>query len=268
MPSRLASDGLPARENGRWALEKLEFLEYYGRVALTVTRTFRTRHYLDLFAGPGMNVDMHRPAEEWEGSPLRALRLVDEAEQTVAFTHATFVNKSEEDFSALRVRIDRLYERAEARIPRGTVPPPPQAPAPPPVSVDASVGRTWDAAVEAFTTDRIGLRTVDRLSGLIVSDTVALPQSNPAHARCGSDMGMARGASRAIYTVLVRGDSTRSTVTASAQWIMPLLGDCSTTGVVSASAEKAGGVRAIFGDSGVTDPGNGGVSRIVFGLRR
>src|SRR5688572_9407648 len=112
-PGPVARDGLPARENGRWAIEKLDFLEYYGRVALTITRTFRTRHYLDLFAGAGVNVELRRHEEEWHGSPLRALRLVDEAQQTVAFTHATFVNDNREEATALQTRIDQLYDRGE-----------------------------------------------------------------------------------------------------------------------------------------------------------
>ena len=120
MPDRQASDGLPARENGRWALDKLSFLDYYGSVALTVTRRFRERHYVDLFAGPGRNVE-RGGVEEWEGSPIRVLKLRDEAHDRVSFTHATFVNLNEGDFNTLRQRIDALYDRGEAVIPRENV---------------------------------------------------------------------------------------------------------------------------------------------------
>lgn len=120
-------------------------------------------------------------------------------------------------------------------------PPPAAPPPPPPTDVGASYGRTWDAAVSLLTERHIGIRTIDRPSGLIVSDTVALGGTTPeTHAGCGSN----RVPRWAIYTILVRGDSTRSTVDATARWSMGILGECPTMGGWERELETAVKARA------------------------
>lgn len=90
MPPRLsATDGLPMRENGEYAKEKLRFLDYYLPSALTATTAKRHRVYVDLFAGPGINASA---ASEYEGGALRALK-ASSRNGAVTFTDAVLVNK-------------------------------------------------------------------------------------------------------------------------------------------------------------------------------
>jgi len=105
----LASDGLPARLQGRYAAEKLEFLDRYLSAALSATRTKRRRVFLDLFAGPGLNRDEH--GVELDGSPMRAIRAVASQGQPVAFTEYFGINLDATDDMALK-------ERALARVPQ------------------------------------------------------------------------------------------------------------------------------------------------------
>lgn len=106
-----AADGLPARNNGAWAKDKLSFLDEFVRPALQATSRKLERHYLDLFAGPGINVDgSKKPPEEFEGSALRVLPMRAAHDPSVFFTSATLVNKDERDFIALRARVERLFE--------------------------------------------------------------------------------------------------------------------------------------------------------------
>ena len=63
MPTRIASDGLRARENGEWAVTKLLFLDRFGPTAIDATRRKHNRVFVDLFAGPGMNIDPRSEGE-------------------------------------------------------------------------------------------------------------------------------------------------------------------------------------------------------------
>src|SRR6185503_18513669 len=56
LPDVIAQDGLPARDSGRWGLTKLSFLDDYCPAALQATKRKLQRCYVDLFAGPGINV--------------------------------------------------------------------------------------------------------------------------------------------------------------------------------------------------------------------
>jgi three-Cys-motif partner protein len=116
-----AKDGLVARPNRPWALPKLAFLDYYAPIALTITEKFRERHYVDLFAGPGQNVDYKRPVDEWEGSPIRMLATTGEHRPTLSFTHATLVNLDPQHVAALEARVERLYAQGRGRVPRVNV---------------------------------------------------------------------------------------------------------------------------------------------------
>ena len=126
----------------------------------------------------------------------------------------------------------------------------PKAPAPAAprtaLSVAASFSRTWDAVVDAFAERSIPIKTIDRSSGLIVADEMALPGPSIdriKYADCGSDgMGTRFVASRAGYNVLVRGDSARSTVKVTARFVSvnavnAKSADCSTTGLLESAIE-------------------------------
>lgn len=102
----VAKDGLRARDNGEWGIDKLEFLSEYGPIALKATQGKRTRHYLDLFAGPGVNV-VRGGAREFEGSPLRALEIHAPGDSRIHFTDAWFVNRDRRDCEALESRVAR-----------------------------------------------------------------------------------------------------------------------------------------------------------------
>lgn len=104
----IASDGLRARENGAWARDKLSFIDDFVPPALQATQRKRERWYVDLFAGPGKNVD--DAGEEFDGAALRALRAVTSNDARVAFTHAVLVNLDSEDHAALTRRVDALDE--------------------------------------------------------------------------------------------------------------------------------------------------------------
>lgn len=115
----IANDGLPARDSGEWGKTKLDFLSRFGPLALDATEPMPTRCYVDMFAGPGLNVG-RRTGEEFLGSPLKALDLVG-PRFGKAFTHAFFVNEESEAHQALGQRIDRSYEISPRAIPRSSV---------------------------------------------------------------------------------------------------------------------------------------------------
>src|SRR5215208_3514089 len=116
MPEIIASDGLPARDNGTWAKEKLSFLDEFGPRALLATKRKRERHFVDLFAGPGLNKD-RRTGEEFPGSSIRAIKMRASADESTAFTHAVMVNVDPEDHDALRERVRRVVASGESRVP-------------------------------------------------------------------------------------------------------------------------------------------------------
>ena len=116
----IASDGLIARRSGRWAKEKLDFLDRVFPPALAATTSKLQRHYIDLFAGPGRNVD-HRNREEFTGSALRALAARSQADPRVYFTHGWLVNLEQPDHDALHARVDRLFDEGKCPTARGNV---------------------------------------------------------------------------------------------------------------------------------------------------
>jgi three-Cys-motif partner protein len=116
MPVVTGSDGLRARDNGEWGADKLAFISHFAPVALTATQNVPQRHYIDLFAGPGLN-RVRNSNEEFEGSPLRIIKTVSDRAPERYFTHAWFVNYSKKDHEALRIRITRDVEAGRSRIP-------------------------------------------------------------------------------------------------------------------------------------------------------
>ena len=108
-------------------------------------------------------------------------------------------------------------------------PPPPPAPRDA-TPVWASAGHTWDAVVEVFAARNIPIRTIERVSGLIVTDNLNVGPEGKEWANCGN-AGL--GPTHGTYNVLVRGDSTRSMVKATVRWSLYVSQaadtECSTT---------------------------------------
>ena len=87
------------------------------------------------------------------------------------------------------------------------------------VQVAASFGRTWDAVITHLTSEFVPIRTIDRSSGLIVTDelTVRLITSRDSIfaaslADCGRVGNTEWLPNLALYNVVVRGDSSRAVV--------------------------------------------------------
>ena len=136
---------------------------------------------------------------------------------------------------------------------------PPYQPPAPPVPRDATpvaapFGATWDAVIDQFAANNIPVLTIDRASGFIATDELRAPagQQRGELADCGEPRGLVRPdePTHVRYNVLVRGDSSRATVKATAAWrwvnpraIMPEL-DCSTSHAWERAFEAAVKARA------------------------
>ena len=102
----------------------------------------------------------------------------------------------------------------------------------------ASMGRTWDAVVNQFAARNIPIRTIEKASGLIVTDQLSIGREGYRWADCGLTGGgtsnyqkpplpvgssgpapESLGPTHATYNVLVTGDSLESTVKATVRWV-------------------------------------------------
>lgn len=112
--------------------------------------------------------------------------------------------------------------------------------------VAASFGKTWDATIDAFADRGISIETLDRASGLIVPrgrTWAGSEQQALIYADCGRDaFGTVTIANSVKYNVIVRGDSTRSTIQVRAFYEPLAGGRCESRGVFEADAEA--GIRA------------------------
>lgn len=98
--------------------------------------------------------------------------------------------------------------------------PPPPAPLTPreALEIDASQGQTWDAVIDFFASRSIPIRTIERASGLIASDALSIGPGATVWASCGVFTNDTLRPNSAIYNVLVRGDSTFSTIRTTVRW--------------------------------------------------
>jgi len=96
-------------------------LDYFCPSALQATARKRERYFVDLFAGPGINVERDLARHEFEGSPLRVLQYCAPQNDRIAFTHAVFVNNVTSVRDALERRISRAYESRHPKIPRNNI---------------------------------------------------------------------------------------------------------------------------------------------------
>lgn len=85
--------------------------------------------------------------------------------------------------------------------------------------VVAPAGETWDAVVDLFAARNIPIRTIERASGLVAAEELSLGGEGGEWADCGRLNGSPLYPNRAIYNVLVRGDSVGSSVKATVRWV-------------------------------------------------
>jgi three-Cys-motif partner protein len=111
----IGRDGLLARKAGTWAKEKLDFLDTFGPPALRATVKKHDRIFLDLFAGPGLNV-VPDTGEEFPGSPVRIAAMTAHGRPDVTFTRAIFCNLDPESDEALFRRLKALKESGATKV--------------------------------------------------------------------------------------------------------------------------------------------------------
>jgi hypothetical protein len=111
-------------------------------------------------------------------------------------------------------------------------------------TVSASFGRTWTATLDEFSRRTIPIKSIDRTSGVIITDALLLDPSYYPHSDCGSDgIGTTPfGATQGTFSVVVRGDSSQSTVRVNVRWISVGSGAsalCSTKGTWERTFQSA-----------------------------
>jgi hypothetical protein len=98
--------------------------------------------------------------------------------------------------------------------------------------VNASMGRTWDAVIDLFAARNIPIRTIERVSGIIVTEQLSVGPERRSWADCGRVANDTMRPNWGSYNVLVRGDSSSSSVKVNARWTYTgdkQVYDCSTT---------------------------------------
>jgi three-Cys-motif partner protein len=94
----ISSDGLPARDSGEWAREKLWYVErYIGIFNQGMKKHWADRAYVDLMAGPGRCI-VSQTGAEFPGSAVLALQ------SKVPFTQAILIEQDPVPYAALSVR--------------------------------------------------------------------------------------------------------------------------------------------------------------------
>ena len=127
----------------------------------------------------------------------------------------------------------------------------PGTPTPPAAAeIAAPVARTWDAAADVLAERNLPVRTMDRASGFMSTDQMAVEGRDAKRwADCGAVLGTRSEADRATYSVLVRGDSVRSTARVTVRWTQGGRGgeelvECTTRGTLEAEVQAAIKARA------------------------
>jgi hypothetical protein len=103
------------------------------------------------------------------------------------------------------------------RLPEPNAAPRPDSP------ISASASRTWDVVIDQLGERGIPLRAVEKASGFIATQPVALPpfSSEPAKwADCGTFASFRFAPTAVEYTFLIRGDSAHATVKSSARYLL------------------------------------------------
>jgi hypothetical protein len=130
---------------------------------------------------------------------------------------------------------------------------PPVAVAPNPASpISAGFSKTWNAVIDVLAEDNVPVKTLDRSSGFVVAELATMSLDDlKKFTSCGGMMDMlvhSEGFGVANYNILVRGDSTASTVKVTARFTH---GDgvCQSTNVFESGFQSAVKSRA---ETGVT----------------
>lgn len=114
--------------------------------------------------------------------------------------------------------------------------------------VAASFDRVWSATIDMIAAFSIPVKTIDRASGFVVTETMSIPSRNTAFASadCGTVMGMPIPATNVSYNVRVQGDTARSTIMATARWVNTTSTptECTTTWAWERAFEDSVRVRA------------------------
>jgi hypothetical protein len=99
--------------------------------------------------------------------------------------------------------------------------PPKTYPTPEPVPIRASFDDTWNAVIDHFAVTLIPIATIERASGLIVTDAFNFGRTiSPDVADCGTDwIGNPAQATLVRHNVRVRGDSTGSQIRVTALFV-------------------------------------------------
>lgn len=103
-----------------------------------------------------------------------------------------------------------------------------------PVPVNNSFTKTWDAVIDYFATASVPVKTLERASGIIITEDMRVGLADALKwGDCGADpMGTPYPVRSAAYNVRVQGDSAQSTVRVTAVWRSPGgMFDCTTKGV-------------------------------------
>lgn|SRR5512143_625293 len=114
-----------------------------------------------------------------------------------------------------------------------------------PLPVNASSGRTWDAAIDVLAANSIPIRWTDRPTGSMATDRNELANSDTAWSECGRDTaGRRLPPEWAVYNITVHGDSSTSIVMVAISWSMtPRPGvassQCVTSGVRESQLERS-----------------------------
>lgn len=117
------------------------------------------------------------------------------------------------------------------------------------------MGRSWDAVIDMFAARNIPIRTIERASGIIATEPLAVGDEGKDWADCGQNNGTVLSPNFAIYNVLVRGDSASSRIKATVRWTLTTSAtesiECSTSHVwereLEAAAKGRAEARAISG---------------------
>lgn len=109
----------------------------------------------------------------------------------------------------------------------------------PETSVAASAGKTWDALVDYATANHFPIKNTDRASGLLTTEMMSLDNFGFSERQSLGKCALMETTRTATATFVVRGDSTRSTIRASAYLVSDQGKQCESTNVLEVAWERA-----------------------------
>jgi hypothetical protein len=113
--------------------------------------------------------------------------------------------------------------------------------------VAASFSQTWDSAVQVLVEEKARFQTIERPNGLIVLEPDLITADADMVADCGGASKATQGAGR----IVVRGNSTKSSVTVTFRFLRidgkRVVGECATRGAAESVLESLIRVKAEAG---------------------